>query len=325
MTKQLSLFDIDEHSVLHQRLKTRNILVAEVEEREGKLPLIVSYGGGTNSTAMLLAMKLKGIVPSCIIFADTGSENPETYSFLEYFNDFLVSIKFPSLTYVRYEMKKARNRPNSLPKKPKFSDYKTLKILSLAIAVYAFESWVNLNYKYETLGEQCLVLRTLPSKAFGKSSCSVKWKLDPINDYADKNFGNGYIKCVGLHAGEAGRVAKEVMSGKQSFTNRFETYPLFEWGLFQRHCEALNTYFLEHPPSKSACWFCPNAKPSEIMELKNKHPEYYEIGVFIEENAKTDLGLSRAVKWAELYGISENAKMQAEMFASSRKCGCFDS
>lgn len=35
-------------------------------------PIIVSYGGGTNSTAMLIAMVLKGIKPDLILFADTG-------------------------------------------------------------------------------------------------------------------------------------------------------------------------------------------------------------------------------------------------------------
>ena len=41
-------------------------------------PIIVSYGGGTNSTAMLIAMVLKGIKPDLILFADTGGELPET-------------------------------------------------------------------------------------------------------------------------------------------------------------------------------------------------------------------------------------------------------
>lgn len=38
-------------------------------------PIVVSYGGGTNSTAMLIAMVLKGIKPDLILFADTGGGN----------------------------------------------------------------------------------------------------------------------------------------------------------------------------------------------------------------------------------------------------------
>ena len=43
---------------------------------------IVSYGGGVNSTAMVILMKEKGIKIDEVIFADTGNEEPETYTFL---------------------------------------------------------------------------------------------------------------------------------------------------------------------------------------------------------------------------------------------------
>tara|TARA_R110000868_G_scaffold316530_2_gene577413 strand:- start:438 stop:1205 length:768 start_codon:yes stop_codon:yes gene_type:complete len=46
-------------------------------------PLIVSFGGGVNSAAMLVGMQERGIVPDLILFADTGSEKPETYKFVE--------------------------------------------------------------------------------------------------------------------------------------------------------------------------------------------------------------------------------------------------
>ncbi len=46
-------------------------------------PLIVSFGGGINSTAMLIGMKQFKEWPEYILFADTGGEKPETYEFLE--------------------------------------------------------------------------------------------------------------------------------------------------------------------------------------------------------------------------------------------------
>ena len=39
------------------------------------LPKFVSYGGGKNSTAMLVLMYANGIKPDAILFADTGGEN----------------------------------------------------------------------------------------------------------------------------------------------------------------------------------------------------------------------------------------------------------
>lgn len=45
--------------------------------------LIVSFGGGVNSAAMLVGMQERRIRPDLILFADTGGENPETYTFVE--------------------------------------------------------------------------------------------------------------------------------------------------------------------------------------------------------------------------------------------------
>ena len=47
-----------------------------------KGPLVVSFGGGVNSAAMLIGMAERGIRPDAILFADTGGEKPETYEFV---------------------------------------------------------------------------------------------------------------------------------------------------------------------------------------------------------------------------------------------------
>ena len=39
---------------------------------------IVSFGGGTNSTAMIIGMHLHKIPIDLILFADTGGEQPHT-------------------------------------------------------------------------------------------------------------------------------------------------------------------------------------------------------------------------------------------------------
>ena len=44
---------------------------------------IVSFGGGTNSTAMIIGMYLHKIPIDLILFADTGGEQPHTYEFKE--------------------------------------------------------------------------------------------------------------------------------------------------------------------------------------------------------------------------------------------------
>jgi len=57
---------------------------------------ILSYGGGTNSTALLLEWVRKGKPLDAVIFADTGSEQPFTYEFIDkYIKPFCKSHDLP--------------------------------------------------------------------------------------------------------------------------------------------------------------------------------------------------------------------------------------
>jgi hypothetical protein len=68
-------------------------------------PIVVSYGGGVNSTAMLCGMIERGIKPSLILFADTSGEKPPTYDYVNGFSAWLVACGYPPITTVRYESK----------------------------------------------------------------------------------------------------------------------------------------------------------------------------------------------------------------------------
>ena len=50
---------------------------------------VVSFGGGTNSTAMIIGMYLHKIPIDLILFADPGAEQPHTYEFIQTFNVWL--------------------------------------------------------------------------------------------------------------------------------------------------------------------------------------------------------------------------------------------
>lgn len=47
---------------------------------------IVSFGGGTNSAALLVGLYQHNISVDLILFADTGAEQPHTYCFLQTMN-----------------------------------------------------------------------------------------------------------------------------------------------------------------------------------------------------------------------------------------------
>ncbi len=57
---------------------------------EPQTPIIVSYGAGVDSTAMVVWMRNSGYRPEAILFADTGGEKPETYAFIETMSTWLL-------------------------------------------------------------------------------------------------------------------------------------------------------------------------------------------------------------------------------------------
>lgn len=60
-----------------------------------------AYGGGTNSTAMLVECVNRDIWIDLILFADTGGEKPHTYKYVEMFSEWLMSKGMPGIIAVK--------------------------------------------------------------------------------------------------------------------------------------------------------------------------------------------------------------------------------
>ena len=262
-------------------------------------PIIVSYGGGTNSTAMLIAMVFKGIKPDLILFADTGAELSETYEWVNTFSDWLFSNNFPKIEWVKYQQAGTSRQ----------------------------------KFEYSTLEEECLTKNMLPGKAYGYSNCSMKWKVDPmtkkVKQYCkSKNIQQIPRQFIGIHSGELSRILDK--SGKvreMVYEGIRQEYPLIEWGLNQENCNALIKSVGFPVPSKSSCFFCPNRKISEIIELKEKHPELYQRAVEMEQNAelRSLKGLGRTkYAWSEIGELTPLQKVLIEVGEGNKLCACID-
>ena len=247
--------------------------------------IIASYGGGTNSTAMLIECVNRGIDVDLILFADTGGEKPLTYQYVKTFSKWLVDNGMPEITIV----KKAGNG--------------------------------------ETLEENCIRMKSLPSIAYGFKTCSQKYKVQPQDKYCNNwqpakelwKSGQKITKLIGFDADESHR-AREWEDEK--YINQ---YPLVEWDMGRDECIKTISEAGLCPPGKSACYFCPSSKPSEIRQLAKNNPELMARAIAMEENASLTAikGLGRRFSWKD---VIAQGSLFDDGYDSTPElvCGCYD-
>ncbi len=182
---------------------------------------VVSFGGGTNSTAMIIGMYLHKIPIDLILFADTGGEQPHTYEFMGTFNEWLVKHGIPKIVSVEYHDKDG----NRL-----------------------------------TLEQECINSGRLPSIAYGYKKCSLKHKIGTQEKFCN-NYqpckevwasGQRVHKYIGYDAGETRRIqhAAPIDEADKKYEKH---YPLYEWGWTREECVHVieRAIALEHGSAKT--------------------------------------------------------------------------
>lgn len=242
---------------------------------------IVSYGAGTNSTAMLIWMAKNNDKPDHILFADTGGEKEGTYHYIKYFNSWLIKNGMPEIETVRYKTKLGNNL---------------------------------------TLEQDILNNNTLPAIAFGWKTCSQKFKIQPQENFLKTRYPNEeIIHFIGFDIGERNRVKDNLLP------NHKNIYPLIELQWNRSRCVDEILLVGLCLPGKSSCFFCPNMKKREVLELSEEEKRRVKV---IEANATkvAELkGLGRQYSWTDLINADTNQlKMfdDTEMYQSP--CECVD-
>lgn len=129
---------------------------------------IVSYGGGTNSTAMLIHMANSGEKPDHILFADTGGEKEGTYHYIKYFSAWLQGNGMPQIEIVKYKTKHG----------------------------------IELTLEQDILNNQ-----VLPAIAYGWKTCSQKFKILPQERFIKERYPDEkIIHLIGYDISEQRRV-----------------------------------------------------------------------------------------------------------------------
>jgi len=113
--------------------------------------------------------------------------------------------------------------------------------------------------------------------------CSLKFKGEVMNKWAEKEF-DGLIRwSIGIEANEGHRVKRITV---KKGTRHIHKHPLVELNLNREDCEILLEYLWPAKVIKSSCFFCPFAQESEIKNLYENYPELWQKAKDIEENFK---------------------------------------
>ena len=263
-------------------------------------PTVINFGGGTNSTALVIGYVERELPVDGIVFADPGSEMPHTYENVELMSKWLKERGYPEISVVRNQRKDG----------------------------------------IKSLEERCEVRRDLPSIAYGYKTCSAVWKRDPCHKWARQREpysqwwkdGGRVIKVIGFDADEDGRRARAPVQDRWYDY----IYPLFDWDWGRKECiEAIDRHGLPRP-GKSSCFFCPSMKVPEILKLKREYPELLERALAMERrNAERweeeDIphsgmkGLGRRFAWKDVIEADERqCSLFPEPDDDDVPCGCWD-
>lgn len=256
--------------------------------------IVLSYGGGVDSTALLVEAHRRGLRPDLIVWADTGSEHPRTYDYLSTIGGWLSETGLPPLLTVR---------------------------------------WTRVDGRFVALHEACIANGDLPSAAYGLAGCSSKWKRQPLDKAISRHpavqaalsRGEPVERWVGYSADEEHRLERLPAVGPgQPYHWRA---PLAEWGIDRAEARQIIRCAGLPLPGKSACWCCPHSRPAEVRALAEQHPELAALALQIEQQAASGLetvrGLGRSWRWADLLAQQQIGSVRlVDEEGDDLPCGC---
>lgn len=263
--------------------------------------IVVSYGGGTDSTALLVEAHRRGIRPDLILFADTGSEMPHTYDYLPVMAEWCAKVGFPEIQVVR---------------------------------------WMR-ECVFVPLHQACLERSELPSKAYGMGSCTDRWKQRPLDRavrehpdvVAAVSSGRVVERWLGYDAREAGRVAN-IRHKPPPYLWRA---PLFEWDIAREQCREIIAAAGLPQPGKSSCWMCPMMRGHEIDNMAAAYPALAAAAVEMERKAAAagsagaggrGLGMRLGARWEQWLSRPPQERLFPaavdEEDEEEKPCGCHD-
>lgn len=206
----------------------------------------LSFGGGVNSVALYLYMIEKEIDFEAV-FSNHGADHPDTYRYMEYFNNEVVKRGWRPVTIIEGKVKeKSMDRPKDL-------------------------------------FEYCLEKSVVPSRML--RWCTEKFKIVPTNLYMNSRLDGGENEKCYMHLGIAydeSHRANPPKNPPKYLANKIYRYLFVEDEITRdENIEIIKRHGFK-VPRKSGCYFCPYAKKIDFIELYRNDPCLYEKAKLLE-------------------------------------------
>lgn len=254
-------------------------------------PVVAAWGAGVDSTAMIIELVERGEAPDMVLIAQMP-EKPQTLSFIPIFQAWMDAHHVPH-AMVRYQPQRFKHWP-----------------------------------PYTDILENCLTNGTLPSIAFSRSSCSLKWKVEPQDRWVKAwqparqawERGQKVVRLIGYDCSprDNQRYAHQDGHVSELFDYRF---PLREWGWTREDC-LLRIERAGLPQIvKSSCFFCTGMTVSEVRALPRPN---LRLIVLMEARAAPRLGTVEGLWRSSTKGLRGNEPRPGSMTAFIRQQGLLE-
>lgn len=228
---------------------------------------ILSFGGGTQSTAMVVLVAQGKIPPpDLILFCDTGFEKSST---MKYYNSNTKSL-VEKLNIPFEIISRATSTLDKKYCKPYRKDKKITDVYYPSIPLYQIYTGAE---SRNTVGKSI-------------AACSSQWKRDVAQNYLISRFPEckEFHQMIGFSIDEMKRARRAIQSKKWK-----KIFPLINLRIDRFHAiKIVSDFGLPRPP-RSSCYMCPNMQNGEWQEMRDKNPHDWEQAINFEKKLKAKI------------------------------------
>lgn len=224
---------------------------------------VISYGGGVQSTALLVLAVQGKIDYKTFLFCNVGddSEKPETI-------DYVHSIAMPYAKDNGIELIELQKTLRSGEKDTLYG--RLLRGNTPDIPVH--------------FGKSAL------GPGMAQRSCTNHFKIRVVDKWLKAKGAKqeGALVGLGISMDEFQRVKPNM--NPETIDWKEHAFPLIDMRLDRQDCMNIISKVGLHVPPKSSCWFCPFNRIQYWQEMRNKQPDLFQKGVDLEKvlNEKRD-------------------------------------